>query len=65
MPSDEAARQSSHPALIRTPDQLQQAKRPDAPVMGTAHDRRQQARATAAAECAGILGQLETERAHD
>ncbi|WP_237478538.1 hypothetical protein [Lichenibacterium dinghuense] len=64
MPSDQAIRQSGQPASIRTPDQLQQAKRPDAPRPGGSADRPREPDA-AQPRPEGILGQLETERAHD
>ena len=65
MPSDEAARPSDRPALIRTPDQLQQAKRsePSAPAAETAVE--QHAPDRGSVQDAGVLAQLKTERAHD
>ena len=61
MPSDDAVRQTSEATLIRTPAQLQQAKRPDAPPsVEPAAPKRE-----ASVQDVGILGQLETERAHD
>ena len=63
MPSD-AARRPSQPAPISTPDQLQQAQRPDAPrPVGDDGHRREPVEAPPRHE--GVLGQLETERAHD
>lgn len=64
MPSDDADRQSSRLTLIRIPDQLQQAKRPDVPAPGDTVDQQRRPR-EASIQDAGILGQLETERAHD
>ena len=64
MPSDRAIRQPSPTAEIKTPDQLQQAKRPDAPRPdGNVARERETDAAVPGPE--GVLGQLETERAHD
>ena len=46
------------------PDQLQQAKRPDAPAPADTADPQREAR-DVATQGTGIVGQLETERAHD
>ena len=64
MSSDDAVRHASEPTLIRTPDQLQQSKRADAPAVGAVADQQSEAR-KASDQSRGILGQLETERAHD
>lgn len=67
MPSD-AARQSSQPARIEIPDQLQQSRRaPTSQPGGSASHAKEPARAggEASPPRQGILGQLETERAHD
>ena len=64
MPSDAAVRHTSEPTLTRIPDQLQQSKRPDAPVPVEVAEQQREPAETATQE-AGILGQLETERAHD
>ena len=64
MPSHEAPRSIGRSASIRTPDQLQQARRPDAARSGPVAERPRQAQA-AEPRGAGVLGQLETERAHD
>ena len=64
MSSDDAVRHTSEPTLIRTPDQLQQSKQPDGPGAGAASDGQSDA-PEASSQPAGILGQLETERAHD
>jgi hypothetical protein len=62
MRHEEAARQSDRAELIRTPDQLQQTKRSDAPRSSTAE---QPLGADEAVQDSGVLGQLQTERAHD
>jgi hypothetical protein len=63
MTCDEAARQPSHPAPIKVPDQLQQAKRPDVSQPSDGANGQREPRDTS--QDAGILGQLRTERAHD
>lgn len=63
MTRDEAACQPSHPAPIKVPDQLQQAKRPDASQPDVDANGQREPRETS--QDAGILGQLRTERAHD
>lgn len=60
MPSDEAPRQAAQAEPIRNPEQLQQAKLPDASEPREAADERREP-----PRCAGVLGQLEAERAHD
>jgi hypothetical protein len=63
MRHEEVARQSDRPELIRTPDQLQQTSRSDAlRSSGTAD---QPLGTEEAVQESGILGQLQTERAHD
>lgn len=59
MTRHDAPRTARPGAPIRTPDQVQQAKRPDAPAPTA--DRRP----AETPEPAGILGQLQRERAHD
>ena len=64
MPNNEAVRQFNRPTSIRTPDQLQQAKRPDAPARDDVADHWRDAREWSTQD-AGIIGQLQSERAHD
>lgn len=64
MPSDGSARPVPRPAPIRTPDQLQQSRRPDAARPAEAASRPPRVAAGGRWD-AGVLGQLETERAHD
>jgi hypothetical protein len=63
MRNDEAARQSSRSTPIRTPDQLQQARRPEAPRPGGKADRPTET--GEARQSGGVLDQLQSERAHD
>ncbi|RYB07113.1 hypothetical protein [Lichenibacterium ramalinae] len=62
MPHDRAAVPAQQPASLKIPDQLQQARRPDAPrpAEAPAATRTVQDRATG-----GILHELKTQRAHD
>ena len=64
MPNDEVVRHTSEPAQIGTPDQPQQVKRSDGPVADGPADQ-QRGSFGASTQNAGILGQLEAERAHD
>jgi hypothetical protein len=64
MPNDEAVRHTSEPALIRTSDQPQQAKRAEAPVTAGPFDQQRDS-SEASMQNAGILRQLQAERAHD
>ena len=65
MPSDEAARTAGRPEAIKNPEQLQQAKRPDVPVSSKPLQAVGERSNLATPPRAGILGQLDTERAHD
>lgn len=58
MPQDRAAVPADQPARIKVPDQVQQAKRSDAP-------RHREAPTDASPPAGGVLHELETQRAHD
>jgi hypothetical protein len=58
MPQDRAAVPADQPAPIKVPDQVQQAKRSDAP-------RHRPAPTDASRPAGGVLHELETQRAHD
>ncbi len=64
MPNDEVVRHTSEPAQIGTPDHPQQAKRAKAPVTDGPFDQQRDS-FKASTQNAGILEQLEAERAHD
>ena len=58
MPQDRAAVPADQPAPIKVPDQVQQAKRSDAP-------RSREASTDGSRPAGGILHELRTQRAHD
>ncbi len=64
MPNGEVVRHTNEPTQIGTSDQLQQTKRSDRPVTDGPSDQ-QRGSYEALTKNAGILGQLEAERAHD